>query len=851
MSPYGRRMFLWTGAGVALVAAAAALAWAMALRRPAVDVPVLMYHRIADDPRDLWSVSPRDFESQLAFLKTNGFHSILPRDLVPALGHAGRLPARPVVLTFDDGDLTTLTAAEPLLRQYGFRATAYLITGSVAPTPDGRRSQEGHPCLTWSEVREMRSRGTFDFGGHSRNHVRLNQHSDLSTEVAGCLKDLRDNAGFTPDSFCYPFGVYDRNVARAVRRAGFLTAVTAKERTARLGWTFDALTIPRLWVRGGRHTFAVRPLKPTPAGDRAFEIAHDGIRIPVTGRLLPDDAWRPPEELPPGKRIWTFSSMPASVPAADAALEIWDRNRFFRLYPATEAAKPVPLAGASAQRPGRARPLGALAVVAGLMALYGLVRPASVTRLSARLDASLESRRWVPPLILGAAALALLLVELWKHYAFATSAFDLRLHEELVRNAWVRDGFMWSNLLGHSFLAHHVSLIFPLLAPVYWVWPNCVWLLLVQGALVAAAAWFLWALARRLGLRPMVAASLPLVLLGSKTFVEGYMQGFHQELLALCFLFGFLWAEGAGRWKTAAAFALAAISCREDVAAPLLVYGIFVALKRPAAGTRRSAALGALLVVVCAAWLWVSYGWIMPHYAANGRLAAMERWSESGGYGAIAADILGHPGRLLRNLLNPGVLGLFGSLLFLPLGSARAALPLVIPLLVLTGSSFPTQARLGGAYALYLLPYIYLGVALTLARPFWRRLLADGRAAWVLCCALVALSWHDPRYPARTPGLADAHRGLAETNRTIGPQRVLAQGCILPHLAWSAAGDMLGSPVAGKPQSYDVILIAPDLDPWPLTRDEIVAVETSLAADGRWRRDAFGPVIRYVKSSNL
>ncbi len=844
-------MLVSVGAALVLGSVGAAVFRLVVPRPPPANVPVLMYHRIADDPGDYWSVAPRDFEAQLAFLKTNGFQTILPAELSAARRNTARLPPRPVMITFDDGDLTTLTAAEPLLRQYGFRAMAYLITDAVASLPAGRRLHEGHPCLVWSEVREMRSRGTFEFGGHSRHHVRLDQLSDPSAEVEGCFEDIRVNAGFEPDAFCYPFGVGSRKVARVVRHAGFSTAVTADEKVARWGWPSDAFRIPRLWVRGGQHVFQVRQVPSATAGESAFEISHEGLGIPVTGRLLGGQGgeWRNPEELGPGKRIWVFQASPTNPPATALSVEIWDRNRFYRLYPSMGGAEPVPEDRPAPSR-AKARPLGALAVVAGLMALYGLVRPASVAGLSDRLDAFLKNRRWSMPIAILITSAILLFIELWRHYAFATSAFDLRVHEELVRQAWFPGGFMWSDLLGRSFLAHHVSFIFPLMAPIYWIWPNIIWLLLVQGVLVAVAAGFLWRLARGGGLRPMVAGTLALAFLGGRAFVYGYMQGFHQEMIAVCFLLGFLWAEQAGRYRTALLFALAALTCREDVAVSLLVYGLFVAVARPQedSSKRRSGVLGLGLMFLCAAWLGLTYGWLMPHHAADGRMEAMERWSSSGGYGGIALDIIRHPWRMLQNLFNPGVLALFGSLLFLPLGSARAIFPILIPLIVLTSSSFPEQARLGGAYALLLLPYLFLGVVLTLARPLWRRLLANGRVAWVLCCLLLAFSLRDPRYPERMTGLPEAHRGVAETSCLPGLRRILAQGCILPHLGWSVPADMLGSPQAGARDRYDVILVGPDLDPWPLTRDAVIALESELAADGGWLRTDFGPVVCYRRS---
>lgn len=85
----GKRILAWVGVGVALCAACAVWFRLSTLRRLPADIPVLMYHRIADDPTDFWAVTPRDFEAQLAFLKTNGFHTILPAELVSARATGG------------------------------------------------------------------------------------------------------------------------------------------------------------------------------------------------------------------------------------------------------------------------------------------------------------------------------------------------------------------------------------------------------------------------------------------------------------------------------------------------------------------------------------------------------------------------------------------------------------------------------------------------------------------------------------------------------------------------------------------------------------------------------------------
>ena len=234
-----------------LAAVLAAVAGAVGCTRrgaaPGTPVPILMYHRIGDDPNDLWTVPRREFERQIKSLKTQGYETILPGDL--AAGHA--LPAKPVILTFDDGYLSVKTCAEPILQKYGFHGISYLITSLVGDTPADRKQCEGHDCLTWPEVREINARGVIVFGGHSHQHVHLDQVAHPGTDIKTCFKLLAEKGGFRPDAFCYPFGVHNRTIMKAVAKAGFTTAMTADEATAD-SHNLTLLALPRLWVRGGR-----------------------------------------------------------------------------------------------------------------------------------------------------------------------------------------------------------------------------------------------------------------------------------------------------------------------------------------------------------------------------------------------------------------------------------------------------------------------------------------------------------------------------------------------------------------------------------------------------------------------
>jgi len=68
-------------------------------------VPVLMYHNIAESEnfRDD-TVSPKNFDWQMNFLKTHGFHVITLTELVDGIERGNKFPHNCVALTADDGN---------------------------------------------------------------------------------------------------------------------------------------------------------------------------------------------------------------------------------------------------------------------------------------------------------------------------------------------------------------------------------------------------------------------------------------------------------------------------------------------------------------------------------------------------------------------------------------------------------------------------------------------------------------------------------------------------------------------------------------------------------------------------
>jgi len=193
-------------------------------------VPILMYHYISAPPADAdvyridLSVTPDNFRAQLAWLRDNGYTAIDYYDLTMAIVGYSELPEKPVLLTFDDGYLDNYTNAFPLLQEYGFKGTFFVITEFI---DSGR---EGY--MTWPMIEEM-ARAGHRIESHSRTHPDLTEkdRDGLIWELLGSQQTIAAHIGYTPRYFCYPGGDYNEQTIALLRELDFWGAVTTANDT--------------------------------------------------------------------------------------------------------------------------------------------------------------------------------------------------------------------------------------------------------------------------------------------------------------------------------------------------------------------------------------------------------------------------------------------------------------------------------------------------------------------------------------------------------------------------------------------------------------------------------------------
>ncbi|MFJ8113212.1 polysaccharide deacetylase family protein [Streptomyces sp. NPDC096132] len=198
-------------------------------------VPILMYHAVADRPNDATrtlSVSPEAFAAQMAVIADRGLTPLTTAGLAARWREGRPLPARPVLITFDDGYEGVHRHALPALARYGFPATLFVSTGWIKGAHDTGGGLD--TMLDWPQVRQLADAGV-EIGGHSHSHPQLDQLDDLAlrTELTRCRDIVADELGALPVSFAYPYGYSSRRVRTAVRENGFAQALAVGNTLAR------------------------------------------------------------------------------------------------------------------------------------------------------------------------------------------------------------------------------------------------------------------------------------------------------------------------------------------------------------------------------------------------------------------------------------------------------------------------------------------------------------------------------------------------------------------------------------------------------------------------------------------
>ena len=242
---------------------------------------VLAYHSV-DDTGSVLSVSPDQLRRHLALLREEGWRGLTAEEYLARL-RGERNPAREVLLTFDDGFENFYTLAAPMLAEYGYPATVFVVTDQVGETPgwfarDPDRIHQlmaGLPLtraeravwtvvgpemarmrlLNWGQAREL-VRSGFDVQCHSAAHHFLTvlPAEELAADLRRSRETLGEHLGVAADLLCYPYGDCSDQVVSVAREVGFRAGFLAEYS----GPSQDPFRVGRIGVNGAMRPFDLR-----------------------------------------------------------------------------------------------------------------------------------------------------------------------------------------------------------------------------------------------------------------------------------------------------------------------------------------------------------------------------------------------------------------------------------------------------------------------------------------------------------------------------------------------------------------------------------------------------------------
>lgn len=198
------------------------------------EISVLLYHQIGEI---VYSHSNLDcfclvgnFYEQMKYLKNNNYRVIGLNEALSSLHGHNTLDRPAVVLTFDDGDISFLELALPILQEFKFPSVVFAVSGLLGQhTQWVKEPKNRMPIMSAVQLQSL-AMSLVEIGSHSVTHSRLNQlnEKEIWQELHDSKLHLEDIIGNEVGSFAYPHGGYNDTVLHTIRAVGYRCAVTCK-----------------------------------------------------------------------------------------------------------------------------------------------------------------------------------------------------------------------------------------------------------------------------------------------------------------------------------------------------------------------------------------------------------------------------------------------------------------------------------------------------------------------------------------------------------------------------------------------------------------------------------------------
>lgn len=212
-------------------------------------LPVLGYHSVVldedketkyrDDP---YTISKSTFIKHLDYLKENNFNTVTMNQVIDYYYNQISLPTNPVLLTFDDGHIDLATIIDPLLNQYNFTASAFIIASKLE-----NNTSTKYDYIT---LEQMALTTNLEYYSHTYDMHKTDGNKKLleTATVAEIIEDHNLVNQYVDNSIvAYPYGISSNNAIQAYKESNVLLAFNYNNFT-HLKPTSNPYDLPRYMI---------------------------------------------------------------------------------------------------------------------------------------------------------------------------------------------------------------------------------------------------------------------------------------------------------------------------------------------------------------------------------------------------------------------------------------------------------------------------------------------------------------------------------------------------------------------------------------------------------------------------
>ncbi len=214
-----------------------------------ITVPIVMYHSVLVTSREMgkYVITPTEFENDCKYLKNHGYSAITMTELINYVYNDAELPLKPVIITFDDGNLNNYIYCKPILQKYEMKGVisvigSYSESFSKSPPPT---NDPNYAHVSWDQIKEMSDSGYFEIQNHTyslhsitkrRNGAKRNKGESaehyknmLTSDIVKLQNKLTEVTGITPNTFTYPYGAISKDSKEILKELGFKASLSCTE----------------------------------------------------------------------------------------------------------------------------------------------------------------------------------------------------------------------------------------------------------------------------------------------------------------------------------------------------------------------------------------------------------------------------------------------------------------------------------------------------------------------------------------------------------------------------------------------------------------------------------------------